>query len=379
MNGKAWAAIALIVLDGAACGAGTSPVAAVTPAGPCTAAQLAQLEADMASSLASATTDADFTLLLEATDGRTFTYSRGAATPTTSFESASTSKLVTAVVILDLVDRGTTALTLDSRPGDLIAPAYWPAFDPSHPATAMTLRHLLAFTSGFATEPPPAAGRILGCLDLPTGDLRSCVRQIHDANLAAGVAPGAQFYYSSTHLQIAGLMAVEAAGVADWNALFAAFQARTGLFAHSAYDLPSSANPRLAGGMHWTAEDYVGFLRALRSGALLSPALQAQLWASQRGGAAVVASPILDRMGEDWAYGFGNWVECPRASFDCGAARGRNSSPGAYGAYPFVDLTSGYHGIVARQGALGTFPEGVTLFRTVEAAAARWATRSCGG
>ena len=44
--------------------------------------------------------------------------------------------------------------------------------------------------------------------------------------------------------------------------------------------------------------------------------------------------------------------------------------PGAYGAYPFVDFDLDYFGIVARQGALRTFPEGSSLFRVIAEQAA---------
>jgi hypothetical protein len=152
------------------------------------------------------------------------------------------------------------------------------------------------------------------------------------------------------------------------------------LFATSVYDLPSANNPRLAGGMHWTAEEYLAFLRALVGGQLLTAASRAELFANQRGNATVAYSPTLD-LGEDWAYGLGNWLECPTAtvanSFNCGSGH-RNSSPGAYGAYPFIDFDDEYFGIVARQGGLGTYPEGVYLFRSVQALVSLWAKGICG-
>jgi hypothetical protein len=78
----------------------------------CSAAELTTLEAEMAAALDEGITDPDistnpnFVLLLESDGGRRFTHAHGDATPTTEYESASTSKWVTAVVILELVDRG---------------------------------------------------------------------------------------------------------------------------------------------------------------------------------------------------------------------------------------------------------------------------------
>jgi CubicO group peptidase (beta-lactamase class C family) len=331
----------------------------------CSDQQLTQLEQSMNATLDQATTDVDFTLMLESKDGRAYNYSRGTSTSATSYESASTSKLVTAVVILSLIDRG--YLTLDSRPQDFIS--FWtPPSD--NPASMMTLRHLLSFTSGFSTEPL--------CLNNPASDFNACVQTIYTTNIDNNITPGSEFYYSSNHLQIAGLMAVIARGYSSWTEVFDEFKSRTGLFSHSTYDLPSATNPRLAGGMHWTGDDYLGFLRGLYSGRILSAGISTELWSNQRDGATVVNSPILSVMGEDWGYALGNWDECESPAFNCGTSIHRNSSPGAYGAYPFIDFENGYYGILARQGTLGTFQNGITLFRTVQDTAQKWATKSCG-
>jgi hypothetical protein len=170
---------------------------------------------------------------------------------------------------------------------------------------------------------------------------------------------------------------VRAAGVDGFAELFAAWQAKTGLFPSGAFDLPSAENPRLAGGMHWTADEYLGFLRALYHGELLADATRSAMLANQRGAAQVGNSPTIEALNQDWAYGFGNWLECPTAiganTYDCGSGH-RNSSPGAYGAYPFIDWDNGYFGILARQGKLGTFREGDSLFQVVGPDAAKWAT-----
>jgi CubicO group peptidase (beta-lactamase class C family) len=313
---------------------------------------------DRAAADSSVTTDPDLTLLLETHDGRRFTHSHGASTATTVYESASTSKWVAAAVLLDLVDQG--ALTLDSKPHDLID--FWTGED------AITLRHLLSFRSGFNSEPP--------CINSRVNDYAACTRDIYDLNLPAGIAAGAQFYYASTHLQIAGLMAMKVTGK-SWAEIFAAWQARTGLFPNGAFDLPSAKNPRLAGGMHWSGEEYLAFLRALEEGSILSAQMRMELFANERADATVAYSPTVVGLDEDWAYGFGNWLECPTASsYNCGAGH-RNSSPGAYGAYPFLDFDHQYHGILARQGALGTYPEGVALFRAVQDRVEEWADLRC--
>lgn len=369
MQKQPWLCLLLSVGLFVSCTSNKDPVTALpTPDTTCTDQQLGQLEASMTSTLRQAPSDAPFTLLLASADGRVYSCSTGTSASTSSYESASTSKLVTAAVILSLIDQGTTTLTLDSRPQDLIS--FWTPTTGS-PASGVTLRHLLSFTSGLETEPVP------DCLNSGTADFETCVRSIYNANIDNKTSPGSEFYYSSTHLQIAGLMAVKAGRFSNWNGLFNDFKKRTGLFSHSTYDLPSSANPTLAGGMHWTAEDYLAFLTALYRGQIMSGSMRTELWAEQRGKAAVVESPILSDKGEDWGYGLGNWIECRSPAFDCGTSLKRNSSPGAYGAYPFIDFEDKYYGILARQGASGTFENGIDLFRTVETTAKKWAARSC--
>jgi len=341
--------------------AGGAPEAGAPPLTGCEATR-ADLERKMTGELDAAAVDPqvtsvpDFTLALEAADGHRFVYTHGDSSLETRYESASTSKWVAAAVILALVDRGD--LSLDDDPAKYLP--FWQA-------QGVTLAQLLSFTSGYSKEPL--------CFNLPTADFADCVQKAYAAN-ANPAAPGSAFEYSSTHLQIAGLMAVRATNASGWAEIFAAWQAKTGLFPSAAFDLPSASNPRLAGGMHWTGREYLQFLRAIYQQKLLEDATRSAMLANQRGEAKVVASPTIDAINRDWAYGFGNWLECPSAvgpdTFDCGAGH-RNSSPGAYGAYPFIDFDHHYLGLLARQGSLGTFREGDALFQTVAADAESWA------
>jgi CubicO group peptidase (beta-lactamase class C family) len=347
-----------------AAGGGGSAGASGASGAPSCESRRAELERTMTDSLEAAATDPsvtkepDFTVALETADGHRFVYSHGDSSLTRSYESASTSKWVAATVILDLVDQG--KLELSDEPSKYLE--FWKA-------PGVTLAQLLSFTSGFSKEPL--------CLNSPKASFEECVQRAYENNVDIAPAPGTEFDYSSVHLQVAGLMAVKATGADGFDAVFGAWQAATGLFPSGAFDLPSRSNPRLAGGMHWTAEEYLAFLSALYHGELLEPETRQAMLESQRGNAKVVGSPTLEGLGQDWAYGFGNWLECPTAlgpdTFDCGSGH-RNSSPGAYGAYPFIDFQRSYFGILARQGALGTFREGDTLFNVIAEDVARWAS-----
>jgi CubicO group peptidase (beta-lactamase class C family) len=342
----------------ASCGGGAnSATPPPAPTAPPIGCNLSSLEQTVRQQASAVNTNTDFTLLLERFDGRTFSYSRGASSAVTQYESASTSKWVSAVIILRLVDRGLLKLsdTAASQLND------WP-LNANHPLSKMTLQQLLSFTSGLTAEPL--------CLNSPTADFAQCVRQGIINNSNNGNVPGTVFDYNGLHLQVAGLMAIRASGMADWQGLFRQFVQQTALFGTGAYDLPSTSNPRLAGGMHWSAQQYLDFLKALQQGKLLSESLQQQMLANQRGTAKVLNSPAISGFGVDWPYGLGHWLECTTAQCTTTA---RHSSPGAYGAYPLIDYQFKYLAMLAREGQLGSFVEGKAIVDTLTPAIQAWA------
>lgn len=317
------------------------------------------LETALNAGLTQAVSDVDFSFSVERSDGRRYTFNRGSASMQTSYESASTSKMVTGVIIMRLVERG--YLNLSDRPQDHITT--WPiaSTDTLYP---MTLAQLLSFTSGLTDGPL--------CLDLGNANFENCVINIANTNAGNGNTPGQEFFYANPHLQVAGLMAIRARGFSTWQDVFTEFKTQTGLFANATYDLPSSSNPRLAGGMHWTGDEYLAFLRALKNGQLLNAASMAQLLTDHTATATIVSSPIATGLGEEWHYGLGLWHECASTSFNCNAAITRVSSPGAYGSYPFWDREKNYFGLVARQGPLGTGMDGVNIERSVRSTVEQW-------
>lgn len=324
------------------------------------ACNVAQREADLTIAMASAPSEVDFSLTLQRGDGRRFTYNRGAVTADTRFESASTSKLVTAIIILRQVEKGYLKLT--DRPQDWIP--NWP-ISASDPLYNMNLAQLLSFTSGLTKEPL--------CLNVGSFNFASCVNNIGSNNAGNGIVPGTQFYYSGTHLQVAGLMAMRARGVSSWSELFEEFQQQTGLFPTSVYDLPSATNPRLAGGMHWTGNEYLDYLNALQAGRLLNASSMQELLKDRTGsGVNIVYSPAIESINEDWHYGFGFWHECQSTSYNCTPGT-RISSPGTYGAYPFWDRSKNYFGILARQGGLQSYKYGVVTYRAAQSQIDAWA------
>ena len=82
---------------------------------PSTGCSTTQLETTLNTDLARATSEVDFSFAVERQDGRRYSYQRGASTLQTSYESASTSKLVSAVIILRLVEQGYLSLSASMR------------------------------------------------------------------------------------------------------------------------------------------------------------------------------------------------------------------------------------------------------------------------
>ncbi len=315
-----------------------------------------EVESEIRNDLDNYNTNVDFTLYVKSKNGNSFLHSTGNSSESVSYQSASTSKLVTSVVILSLVNDG--VLSLEDSPQDYISS--WPT---TGNLSAIKLKHLLSFTSGLSNVP--------ACINFFGADFESCIDNIINVN-ADSTIPGDVFYYSPSHLQVAGLMAIKASKNTDWSSVFLQFQSETGLFLNSNYDLPSANNPRLAGGMHWTANDYLFFLDALYNKQILTDTLISQLSSDQISTASIGNSPALIALGEDWHYGYGVWIECKENPYNCTQVK-KISSPGAYGAYPFIDFENGYYGILARQGELGTFQEGIKLFESVSQKLKNWA------
>ncbi|MFH1133279.1 MAG: serine hydrolase [Nanoarchaeota archaeon] len=325
----------------------------------CSPERLSQLEQAMESKLAGFNTPFPFSFYVE---GKTdsFNYDRGGSTMDTEYQSASTSKWITAAVILSAIDKGKINLT--DHPQDYIG--FWNnSINKTNSLFNITLAQLLSFTSGLAIEND--------CVNNPWGDFELCISKIAENNSDTDKTPGTEFWYRNTHLQVAGLMAVKALNQSNWSAVFSRFQEETDLLQNSKYDLPSETNPRLAGGMHWTANDYVGFIRALKEGQMLSPALRDMMLSDQIGDATISYSPLW-RLHQNWHYGFGCWIECYSPIFNCPSVE-MVSSPGAYGHYPYINLKKDFFGIVAIQDLEGNFSWGINIFNTVRPEVDAWA------
>lgn len=112
-------------------------------------------------------------------------------------------------------------------------------------------------------------------------------------------------------------------------------------------DLPILfSSPQLAGGVVTTPSGYALFLRkllnqTLRLGARLGEGAVCTL-------PAVCSTATSSPIQEAWHYAYGHWVEDDPTTGD-----GSFSSPGAFGFYPWIDSSTRYYGILARQDSSG--------------------------
>jgi CubicO group peptidase (beta-lactamase class C family) len=175
---------------------------------------------------------------------------------------ASASKMISGVVLFRLIDAG--YLSLDSTTAEVLG---W-----SGPQGAITLRHLLSFTSGLRPEHL--------CTLQVAIDLADCVATIAQEDLVA--APGTQFDYGSTHLHVAARMA-EVRVAASWNEIFRAQLGDPLGLSLEYYTYPrrgeGTSNPLVAGGIRASMDEYARILRLVfdegvwQGNALIDPQL----------------------------------------------------------------------------------------------------------
>ncbi len=282
--------------------------------------------------------------LYDANDKLVFAKSYGAFAPDERVAVASASKMVSGLVLQHLVTKG--VLSLDATTGTVLG---W-----TGPNAAITLRHLLSFTSGLDPDAP--------CTSVALQTLASCVDEI--AQSTAVAPPGTRFDYGSTHLHVAGRMAEVATGKA-WAKLFDEIVKQPlGLGPDVAYfSAPRQAvgtmNPLIAGGLRASMNEYAKILSAVFHGASGPVALSPEIVKAQAiepFPSVVVGSSPAAKAGFPFRYGLTAWLECNTPATGCA----RISSPGAFGFTPWLDRESKYYAILGMQ--LAPSANGVAAF-----------------
>lgn len=277
-------------------------------------------------------------VLLISQDGR-LVYARafGSYTLDTRIPIASASKWLSATVLARLVDQG--RLDWDDRLGDY-------ADDVPADKAALTLRQLLSLTSGL---PGGKGSDGDACLNDRATTLEACARKI--LSLPLNAAPGTSFDYGGNSMQVAGWMAERATGQ-DWNRLFREQLAAPLALQGTDYGLfpgVDVGNPRIAGGVHSTAPDYLKLVQLHLEGGrhagqrLLDPDTVAEGQRNQTTGTTLVYTPYPQSAG----YGLGQWIDAEDTQ---GHTRGV-SSPGAFSFTPWLDNRLGLAAVFATFGS----------------------------
>jgi len=290
-------------------------------------------------------------------EGEQFRYEGGSFTMQTQVPTASVSKWPSAMMFAGLVADGTIS-TLDARVNSILP--YWTS-DPNDPRSAITLRMLLTFTSGFgdghpgleantraahawrAANPAQVARANASRLEFQqsaacnavVGNNARCGKWIYE-NVQLIGTPGAVYSYNSNHLQLAAAVAVAATGLPIHEV--------TQKYLLRPYNMTSSYYkgdcPDFAGSLMTTGDDYSRFLHRLLTYQVLPREIIEQ---SERD-----ATPFLTA--EDGQlyghYGFGHFLMCFDSSqgftHACAEARS-HMDPGAFGFIPIIDRKHGYY------------------------------------
>ncbi|HAA33670.1 MAG TPA: hypothetical protein DCE56_45490, partial [Cyanobacteria bacterium UBA8553] len=200
---------------------------------------------------------------------------------------ASASKLISASVIMSVVDEGLLSL-------DAPISKYLP--DLSGKEGRITLRQLMSHTSGL-----PGNNR---CLANTSITLAECVDQIFRVGLQTD--PGTQFRYGGVSFQVAGRLAEVASGK-SWNTLFEEKIKNPLNMVNTSYG--NTENPRIAGGASSTLQDYANLLQMLLNGGVfkskrsLSAQSVTEMQRDQTRGVPIASTPQPDKR----RYGLGAW------------------------------------------------------------------------
>ena len=265
---------------------------------------------------------------------------------------ASATKWLSGALILSLVDEGN--LSLD----DSVA-QYLPDF--TEQKTQITIRQLFAHTSGL----PPEAS----CRNNRATSLEDCAKAIARVPLQA--EPGATFHYGGVSMHVGGRVAEVATGKA-WNDIFIErIAGPLGMQQTDYHAYGATQNPRPAGDARSSLDEYGRFLQMLLNRGVfegrrvLSPEAVAEMLRDQTDGAALTYTIFHDKGHLDpdlpkARYGLGVWLE--KHDSDTGEVL-EASSPGALGAYPWLDLGNNIGGIILTR---NTFSRSLPVYLKVK-------------
>lgn len=270
---------------------------------------------------------------------------------------ASASKILSAAAVMSLADSGVWSLDTPIRD---VYPSWRDV-----KGTA-TIRQCFAHTSGIIDNPGYSL-RTWMTLD-------RAVRRIH--RLEPYASPGEFIYYAGNAMQVVGGMG-QTLEARPWAEIFEARIAAPLGMQHTDYNgFGETQNPGLAGSMQSNANDYIRFVQMLMEGGMyngqrvLSPEAIGEMFTDQTAGAPIAYSPVTPYLPlfpelESARFGVGCWVD----QIDANTGQGEFiTSPGAFGATPFIDRARQYGGVymvyqpIYVEGPAGPYNDATVVF-----------------
>lgn len=249
--------------------------------------------------------------------------------PDTVVHMASATKLISAGVILSVVD--SAQLGLNDRVGDHVSSMELAG------KGDITVRQCFSMTSG-----------LFGGLRHEINPLLTLEESVTRIASSTPVVfpPGTQMAYDGKGMQVAGLAAQNVTGI-DWR-LLAAQRLFSPLQMTSTSYTEFGLNPAVAGGVRTSANDYLRYLQMILDGGvwdgqrILSPESIAEIFTNQSYGLPIYHLPPGFAGGSPWFpynaetiwYGFGAWV---LARNPVSGRVEEITSPGAWGSFAWID------------------------------------------
>ncbi|MDK2768123.1 MAG: beta-lactamase family protein [Sphingomonas sp.] len=297
------------------------------------------------------------TLIIGTADGVIHEYTKGNFQPDKAYPIASSSKWLTATLLVRMAQAG--KLSLGDHPYPKLS--YWTS-SAGDPRSQVTLGQTLSMTSGFNATPLD-----ITCVNNGLVTLQACAQTIYNGGI--DTAPGSTFSYGPEHPQIAAAIA-EAAGGKSFNQLFAEYvttplgmgctrfvESITSVLLHTTgracnYAYAANANTWAAGGAVSSARDYAKLLHAFMGTSFITDMdgfLAPRTLTLQRG---FIPGSVAS---SDWHYALGSWNECDSTSWNSICAADKiNSAAGAYGWMPWIDRKNGYFALIATRIVVGS-------------------------
>lgn len=249
----------------------------------------------------------------------------------------------------------------------------------------ITLRQLLAFTSGLNAGGGNGSGQATCISTLPLGandtQKNNCVNEIRDQSTGT---PGALYQYNSNHMAVAQRM-IEVSCAKSWDTIFTqlivtplGWDASQAVWRGN-FRVGTDTDGSLAGayGLSISGEHYSGLLYSLLSNGtakrangtttanFLSTSSVTEILGDQFGSAKIGYSQF-SAFGFQWQYGLGNWRYCsvPNNPTECDKDL-ISHSIGINGFFPWLDKNRNYMAILAvnnlgRRNGLSLLPASAT-------------------